>query len=201
MDQDSAHMVVASKVPMLIPGEYQIWRIRIEQYIQMIDYALWDVIENGTTFPCLLQLLKKRSVHMETSTSTTLVSCDGFGGYDWSDQAEEEPNYALMAFSSLSYDSEIVDNCKKGLGYKNYNAVPPSYTGNFMPPTPNLSFIGLDEFVNEPVVENCKAMSSEEESKGNLHIDLQDQGVIDSGCSRHMIRNMSYLTDCEEIDG
>ncbi|GJV93777.1 ribonuclease H-like domain-containing protein [Tanacetum coccineum] len=31
--------------------------------------------------------------------------------------------------------------------------------------------------------------------KGN-----QDQGVIDSGCSRHMIRNMSYLTDFEEID-
>ncbi|GKC84384.1 hypothetical protein Tco_1140101, partial [Tanacetum coccineum] len=28
-----------------------------------------------------------------------------------------------------------------------------------------------------------------------------DQGVIDSGCSRHMIGNMSYLTDFEEIDG
>ncbi|GJU41708.1 putative ribonuclease H-like domain-containing protein [Tanacetum coccineum] len=32
--------------------------------------------------------------------------------------------------------------------------------------------------------------------KGN-----QDQGVIDSGCSRHMTGNMSYLTDFEEIDG
>ncbi|GJU36259.1 putative ribonuclease H-like domain-containing protein [Tanacetum coccineum] len=28
-----------------------------------------------------------------------------------------------------------------------------------------------------------------------------DQGVIDSGCSRYMSRNMSYLTDYEEIDG
>ncbi|GKD16553.1 ribonuclease H-like domain-containing protein [Tanacetum coccineum] len=35
----------------------------------------------------------RRSVHVETSTSTDLVSCDGFGGYDWSDQAEEGPNY------------------------------------------------------------------------------------------------------------
>ncbi|GKC96630.1 hypothetical protein Tco_1162072 [Tanacetum coccineum] len=34
----------------------------------------------------------------------TLVSCDGLGGYEWSDQAEEGPNYALMAFSS---DSEL----------------------------------------------------------------------------------------------
>ncbi|GJV59260.1 ribonuclease H-like domain-containing protein [Tanacetum coccineum] len=161
----------------------------------------------------------RRSVPMETSTSTALVSCDGLGGYDWSDQAEEGPNYAPMAFSSSSLDSyvsndsicskscletvellksqndqllkdlkkselmvldkfehaskslnklieyQIVDNCKKGLGYENYNAVSPLYTGNFMPPTPDLSFTGLDEFVNEPVVENCKAMSSEEEPK------------------------------------
>ncbi|GJR00607.1 hypothetical protein Tco_0523591 [Tanacetum coccineum] len=31
----------------------------------------------------------RRNVPMETSTSTALVSCDGLGGYDWSDQAEE----------------------------------------------------------------------------------------------------------------
>ncbi|GJT57749.1 hypothetical protein Tco_0992803 [Tanacetum coccineum] len=47
MDQDSVHMVAASKVPMLKPSEYEIWRIRIKQYIQIIDYALWEVIENG----------------------------------------------------------------------------------------------------------------------------------------------------------
>ncbi|GKA17339.1 hypothetical protein Tco_0697176 [Tanacetum coccineum] len=165
----------------------------------------------------------RRSVPVKTSTSTALVSCDGLSGYDWSDQAEEGPNYALMAYSSSSSDSEvsndsncskscmetvkllksqndqllrdleksslmvlgyktdkfenasksldkliecqIVDNCKKGLGYEKYNAVPPPYTGNFMPPTPDLSFTGLDEFVNKPVVENSKAMSSEEEPK------------------------------------
>ncbi|GJV76620.1 ribonuclease H-like domain-containing protein [Tanacetum coccineum] len=212
----------------------------------------------------------RRTVPVETSTSTALVSCDGLGGYDWSDQAEEGPNYALMAYSSSSSDSEvsnnsncsksclktietlksqydqlhkdfkkselmvlayktglesveeklevykanesiysqdikvlkfeieckdiaikelrkkleiaqkekdsiqfnvdkfenasksldkliecqIVDNCKKGLGY---NAVPPPHTGNFRPLTPDLSFIGLDEFVNKPVVENRKS--------------------------------------------
>ncbi|GKD57917.1 hypothetical protein Tco_1291304 [Tanacetum coccineum] len=220
-------------------------------------------------------------MHVETSISTALVSCDGLGGYDWGNQAEEGPNYALMAFSSSCSNSEvsndsicskscletveslksqnyqllkdlkksklmvlgyktglesveeklevyktnasiylqdikglkfeihigeitirelrkkldlvqkekdgiqlnvdkfehaskslnkliecqIVDNCKKGLGYENYNAVPPPYIGNFMPLTPDFSFIGLDEFVNKHVVENCKAMSSEEEPK------------------------------------
>ncbi|GJT69983.1 retrovirus-related pol polyprotein from transposon TNT 1-94 [Tanacetum coccineum] len=33
------------------------------------------------------------------------------------------------------------------------------------------------------------------------HIELQDKGVIDSGCSRHMTRNKSYLSDYKEIDG
>nr|GEU92280.1 hypothetical protein [Tanacetum cinerariifolium] len=36
---------------------------------------------------------------------------------------------------------------------------------------------------------------------GNLQEDLHDKGVIDSGCSRHMIRNMSFLTNYKEIDG
>ncbi|GKC97108.1 hypothetical protein Tco_1162550 [Tanacetum coccineum] len=51
MDQDFAHMVAASKVPMLKPGVFEIWRMRIKQYIRMIDYELWEVIENGATFP------------------------------------------------------------------------------------------------------------------------------------------------------
>ncbi|GJT02178.1 putative ribonuclease H-like domain-containing protein [Tanacetum coccineum] len=44
MDQDSIHMVTASKVHMLKPGEYELWRMGMEQYIQMNDYSLWEVI-------------------------------------------------------------------------------------------------------------------------------------------------------------
>nr|GEW83764.1 hypothetical protein [Tanacetum cinerariifolium] len=90
----------------------------------------------------------KRSVPVKTSNCTALV--DGVGGHDWSDQAEKGPNYALMTFSSLSSNSE-----KSEL----------MVLGNFMPPTPDLSFTGLDVFVNKPVVKNCKAKSSKEESK------------------------------------
>ncbi|GKD83443.1 ribonuclease H-like domain-containing protein [Tanacetum coccineum] len=36
---------------------------------------------------------------------------------------------------------------------------------------------------------------------GNPQQDLKDKGVIDSGCSRHMTGNKSYLTDYEKIDG
>nr|GEZ06508.1 hypothetical protein [Tanacetum cinerariifolium] len=36
---------------------------------------------------------------------------------------------------------------------------------------------------------------------GNPQHALKDKGVIDSRCSRHMIRNMSYLSDFEELNG
>nr|GEW49795.1 hypothetical protein [Tanacetum cinerariifolium] len=48
-------------------------------------------------------------------------------------------------------DSQIMDNCKKGLGY---NAVPPSHTHLFIPPKPDLSYISLEEFTSEPAVKN-----------------------------------------------
>nr|GEV81777.1 retrovirus-related Pol polyprotein from transposon TNT 1-94 [Tanacetum cinerariifolium] len=132
-------------------------------------------------------------------------------------------------------DYLIVDNCKKGSGYESYNAVPPSYTGNFMPPKPDLSYTSLDEFAIKRVVKSksskvetkavCKNtdapiveewVSDDEEdnetqpkivkktvmpSIGNPQIDLQDKGVIDSGCSRHMTWNMSYLKVYKEING
>ncbi|GKB66071.1 ribonuclease H-like domain-containing protein [Tanacetum coccineum] len=64
-------------------------------------------------------------------------------------------------------DCQIDDKCKIGL---EYNFVPPPFTGNFMPPKPDLSFSGLVEFTSEPivikpVVENSEAKSSEEKPK------------------------------------
>ncbi|GKB25593.1 proline-rich receptor-like protein kinase PERK9 [Tanacetum coccineum] len=59
--------------------------------------------------------VSRRSVPVEKTSSIALVSCDGLGRYDWSDQAEEGPNYALMAYSSSSSDSEVSNdlNCSK----------------------------------------------------------------------------------------
>ncbi|GKC71454.1 putative ribonuclease H-like domain-containing protein [Tanacetum coccineum] len=276
----------------------------------------------GTKEPRNMNRENTRSVPVETTTSNALMSCDGLGDFDWSDQAEEESVEArLLVYTkneavyeeyikllkreiylkevaitelrkklelaqkqkdeiqltveklknsskSLSklIDCQIVDKCKTGLGY---NVVPPPYTRNFMPPKPDLSFSGLEEFVNEPIVsepivkkpivETSKAKASADKPKvvrknngaliiedwvsdneeedmpqakiqkkivkpsfakiefvkskeqvksprkttvkqGNPQMDLQDQGVIDSGCSRHMTGNMSYLTDFEEIN-
>ncbi|GKA29865.1 hypothetical protein Tco_0716110 [Tanacetum coccineum] len=57
MDQDSVLMVAASKLPMLKPGEYELWRMMMEQYIQMVDYSLWEVINNGNA-PLRIKLVE-----------------------------------------------------------------------------------------------------------------------------------------------
>ncbi|GJS08493.1 hypothetical protein Tco_0365289 [Tanacetum coccineum] len=110
MDQDSAHMVAAFKVSMLKLGEFELWRIRIEQYIWMIDYmhvGLKVLKEYRRTLLLMANETMVLIVQGDVlTTATTLVSCDGLGGYDWSDQVEEGPNYALMAYSSSSSDSE-----------------------------------------------------------------------------------------------
>ncbi|GJT02270.1 putative ribonuclease H-like domain-containing protein [Tanacetum coccineum] len=136
-----------------------------------------------------------RSVSVETTTSKALISCDGIGDYDWSDQAEEGPtNFALMAYSSTSSNSKVStdSNCSssclenfkilkeqneqllKYLRTSKINAI--TYkTGNFMPLKHDLSLSGLEEFVNEPivseptfkkpVVETSKAKSSADKPK------------------------------------
>nr|GEW29763.1 ribonuclease H-like domain-containing protein [Tanacetum cinerariifolium] len=65
----------------------------------------------------------------------------GMGSYDWSFQADKEPtNYALMEFTSSSSSSDnepLYDRYQSG---DMYHAVPPPYTGTFMPPKPDLVF-------------------------------------------------------------
>nr|GEX18798.1 ribonuclease H-like domain-containing protein [Tanacetum cinerariifolium] len=117
----------------------------------------------------------RRIVPVKDTTSNDLVSrCDGLG-YDWSDQAKDGPtNFTLMAYTSSSSlsssnsDTEVstcskaclksyetlkehYDNLIKDFNMSQFNlgegyhAVPPPYTGNFMPLKPDLVF--ADEHV------------------------------------------------------
>ncbi|GKA39283.1 putative ribonuclease H-like domain-containing protein [Tanacetum coccineum] len=139
----------------------------------MTDYSFWEVILNGN------KVLKRNLEEMDLRWNIAMLTmrarrflkntgrkldmankeiirfdkskCDGFG-YDWSDQEEGPTNFALMAYSST------------GVGFvfhlllqtEGYNAVPPPYTGNFMPPKSDLVYPSLDDFVdvNESVSES-----------------------------------------------
>nr|GEY09083.1 hypothetical protein [Tanacetum cinerariifolium] len=122
----------------------------------------------------------RRIVPVETPASAALVSYDGLGGYDWSDQAEDGPtNFTLMAYSSTSSNSEVStdlnysSSCLESiearlLAYKKNESiyeedikllkceihlrevVITELRRNFLPLKPDLS--GLQEFVNESIV-------------------------------------------------
>nr|GEW97668.1 hypothetical protein [Tanacetum cinerariifolium] len=47
MESPSPQVVSATKLPILNPKEFDLWKMRIEQYFLMTDYSLWEVILNG----------------------------------------------------------------------------------------------------------------------------------------------------------
>nr|GEZ58181.1 putative ribonuclease H-like domain-containing protein [Tanacetum cinerariifolium] len=47
MDSLSPQVVSAAKLPILNTNEFDLWKMRIEQYFLMTDYSLWEVILNG----------------------------------------------------------------------------------------------------------------------------------------------------------
>ncbi|GKB19195.1 hypothetical protein Tco_0853118, partial [Tanacetum coccineum] len=50
MEFESAQSNTTAKLPILKLGEYEMWVIKIKQYFQVQDYALWEVIENGNSW-------------------------------------------------------------------------------------------------------------------------------------------------------
>nr|GEV44331.1 hypothetical protein [Tanacetum cinerariifolium] len=134
---------------------------------------------------------QRRNVPVETTTSNALVSqCKGVGSYDWSFQAEEElTNYALMAFSSSSYSSDN-EHAETSIPAATPKPASPMPTSNVLPQSKPVSITAV-----RPV------STAVPKIKGNPQDALKDKRVIDSGCSRHIIGNMSYLSNFEELNG
>ncbi|GJU86001.1 putative ribonuclease H-like domain-containing protein [Tanacetum coccineum] len=49
MELENIQNSALAKLPMLKLGEYEMWEIRIKQYFQIQDYALWESLENGNS--------------------------------------------------------------------------------------------------------------------------------------------------------
>ncbi|GJX27706.1 putative ribonuclease H-like domain-containing protein [Tanacetum coccineum] len=58
-----------AKLPLLKQGEYDTWRLRIESYIQLQDYSLWEIIKEGNSFKPVAQTTREAD---GTSTTTIL---------------------------------------------------------------------------------------------------------------------------------
>ncbi|GJT34167.1 ribonuclease H-like domain-containing protein [Tanacetum coccineum] len=47
MEVETTTTNLTARLPILNPGDYDLWLMRIEQYFIMTDYSLWEVIKNG----------------------------------------------------------------------------------------------------------------------------------------------------------
>ncbi|GJU54112.1 uncharacterized mitochondrial protein-like protein [Tanacetum coccineum] len=274
MDQDSAHIMAASKVPMLKPGEFELWRIRIEQYIQMIDYALWKVIENGATLP-------KTQVVEGVTTMMPIISTKDNAQRRLEVKARSTlmmgiPNEHQLKFNSIKDAKLLLEAIEKRFGgneatkklqklvsqlellgekllqedvnqkllrslspewnthavvWRNKANLDTAYTKTTVNAFRSMSYLSkkAHSTIKRPIHKNTTFKNSNFNQRvntvkdknvnadrpktvvntarpkavvnvGNPQIDLQDKGIIDSGCSRHMKGNMSYLIDYEEID-
>ncbi|GJS31626.1 hypothetical protein Tco_0492246 [Tanacetum coccineum] len=148
----------------------------------------------------------KRNVIVETTETKALVAQDGLG-YDWNDQAKEGPtNIALMAYtssgslSSSSLDSEENERPKAVVSVNKgneANAVKASACWVWRPKQKVLDHISIYNGASM----NFKRFDYVDAQGRSKSVMAWEKGVIDSGCSRHMTGNKSYLSDYEEIDG
>ncbi|GJZ41859.1 hypothetical protein Tco_0588745 [Tanacetum coccineum] len=97
-------------------------------------------------------------------------------------QEKDDIDFKIEKFNKASKDldqllgSQITDKSKKGLGY---SAVPPPRLLIYN--RPNKSMFCLNSGLGKP--------------------QQDDEGFVDSGCSRHMTGNITYLSDFKEFNG
>nr|GEU58275.1 hypothetical protein [Tanacetum cinerariifolium] len=248
-------MMAASKVLMLKPSEFEIWRIRIEQYIQMMDYSLWDVIENGPSLP-------KTQVMKAVTTLMPITSIEDKAQRKLKVKARSTlmmgiPNEHQLKFNSIKDAKQLLEAIEKRFVNTAFGVFTSGTQVNIanndnmsdvviyaflasQTSSPQLVNKDLEQIDPEDLKEmdlrwqmamltirarrghfarEYKAPRSQDTKHkettrrivpvetpastalGNPQMDLQDKGVINSGCLRYMTGNMSYPTDYKEIDG
>nr|GFA16650.1 hypothetical protein [Tanacetum cinerariifolium] len=238
MDLKIAQTTTIAKFPILKQGD--MWRLRIEQYIQVQDYALWDVIENGNSFILAAQTttnadgtstklipgpvateekVQKNDVKTRNLNLNFLRSLP----YEWNTHVvvwRNKPNLDTMSIDDLYNNFKIVEQEVKrttssSLSSQNMDFVSsPSSTNEVntaygvntantqvSPAHTQVSTSSTQRYMVDDEVPTNMALMAFLDSEGNPQLELQEKGVIDSGYSRHMTGNMSYLLEYEEIDG
>ncbi|GJW43095.1 ribonuclease H-like domain-containing protein [Tanacetum coccineum] len=263
--------------------------VKVNLYEDSIN-QLVEALKEKDDLKLKLEKFKESSKNLTKLINSQISAKDKVGlGYDSQTNESEVVHSVFNSRESDVDDSPVNDIFKTGEGF---HAVPPPFTGNYIPLRPDLSFAGLDDFVYKtkvsetetsisktskdiiekpktvrpwaPIIEEWDTDSDNDSvfrpksdqtkpkftkinfvksgknmksvNKENTHRQVKyhrksqstwdnrrkwngmmtqklrngfefikkacfDQGIFDSGCSRHMTGNKSFLTDYQEVDG
>ncbi|GJV22450.1 ribonuclease H-like domain-containing protein [Tanacetum coccineum] len=96
---------LTARLPLLNPGDYDLWLMRIEQYFLMTDYSLWEVIKNGN------KVLKRMVGTVEQEYEPTSV------------EEKQERRNEMKARATLNKESKKVQRTLLKQQYKNFTAL------------------------------------------------------------------------------
>nr|GEU89163.1 hypothetical protein [Tanacetum cinerariifolium] len=171
--------------------------MRARRFLQRIGRNL---SANGTTSISVMVLEAMIGAFRQKKNQPTMPS--------WHLPPQVLPVKIMSSESDVSMPaSSVYDRYKSEEGY---HVVSPPYIGKFMPPKPDLVFHDAPTvnetvptaFIVEPsTTKPTQGLSQSNRPSGNPLHALKDKGVIDRGCSRHVTKNMPYLSDFEKING
>ncbi|GKA65845.1 ribonuclease H-like domain-containing protein, partial [Tanacetum coccineum] len=140
--------------------------------IKDLKNQLEEALKEKDDLKLKLEKFEESSKNLIKPINSQISAKDKIGlGYD-SQMNESELNHIHMNESEVVHsvfnsresdvdDNPVNDRLKTGKGI---HAVPPPYTGNYMPPRPDLSFTGLDEYVFRSAVRKTNTSMPETET-------------------------------------
>ncbi|GJT33221.1 hypothetical protein Tco_0923640 [Tanacetum coccineum] len=135
MDLETTQTNAAAKLPLLKQGEYEMWRLRIEKYFQIQDYALWDVIENGNSFKPTA-----RTITNADGTSTSMIP-----GVTTEEKTQKKNDVKARSFRKFSINEVNTANVQVSTANSSVS------TDSTLDSTANLSDATINAFLaNQP---------------------------------------------------
>ncbi|GKC21980.1 hypothetical protein Tco_1024130, partial [Tanacetum coccineum] len=178
MDLENTPITTTAKFPTLKQGEYDMWRLRIEQYFQVQDYVLWDVIKNGNSF----KPTAKTTTNAD-GTSTTLIPSHVTTEEKVQKKNDMKtrsmllmalPNEHLMTFNQYKDAKTLFDTIQIRFGgFRRLNK-------------PDLDTISFDDLYN-----NFKIVEQEVKGTASLSSNSQNMAFVSSPSSTNEV-NTAY---------
>ncbi|GJW41407.1 putative ribonuclease H-like domain-containing protein [Tanacetum coccineum] len=159
--------VTALRIPMIKKGEYDLWSMKMRQYIAITDHILWDIITNGdqaTTDPASSHLL---SFHDATNAKTLWTAIKArFGGNEASKKMQK--NLLKQQFETFTIGSrEELDSAYESYGFEDSNSKALVATDN------NEDIDWTKEFDAEPVTLAMMALTEVEQDDWSMEFDAE----------------------------